>query len=278
MRVTSPKSEIHQGNSELRGCRLRWRLARQTRWRACGQLPNQGIRLRGSRCCGVIGSSGRARGPAFSTRDSDRILTGTVKPSVRRASPGRPPKLIERDLDNGQRSPGFLPLTNPHHHAFGATGRADSEIGLNLSAHQEAIMRQFIRAGAITLAIFSSVGLAAGQNAPSQTPGTAHADLTAKQQQTLSQGLASSPSQSAPIGAQPQVGDKVPDSMTAQSLPSNVTDQVPEVKKLLFVKLPDRVLLIDPDNKVMTELVMDSGASSDTTTGSSSGSSERPSR
>jgi hypothetical protein len=75
----------------------------------------------------------------------------------------------------------------------------------------------------------------------------------------------------------------MPDSMTAQSLPSNVTDQVPEAKNLLFVKLPDRVLLIDPDNKVVTELVMDSGASSDTTTGSNSGSSntgssDRPSR
>ncbi|MDR3486162.1 MAG: hypothetical protein P4M05_14795 [Bradyrhizobium sp.] len=71
--------------------------------------------------------------------------------------------------------------------------------------------------------------------------------------------------------------------MTAQSLPSNVTDQVPETKNLLFMKLPDRVLLIDPDNKVVTELVMDSGASIDTTTGSNSGSSntgssDRPSR
>lgn len=27
--------------------------------------------------------------------------------------------------------------------------------------------------------------------------------------------------------------------MTAQSLPDNVIDQVPEVKELLFVKLPD---------------------------------------
>jgi hypothetical protein len=41
------------------------------------------------------------------------------------------PKLIERDLDNGQRFPGLLlQLSNPHHHAFG--GRADSEIGLNI--------------------------------------------------------------------------------------------------------------------------------------------------
>ena len=138
-------------------------------------------------------------------------------------------------------------------------------------------MNQFIRAGAITVAILSSVSFAAAQ----RTASFDHPDLSPTQQRTVSQGLASSPSQSAPA-AQPQVGDKMPDSMTAQSLPSNVTDQVPEAKNLLFVKLPDRVLLIDPDNKVVTELVMDSGASSDTTgsnSGSSNtGSSDRPSR
>jgi hypothetical protein len=41
-----------------------------------------------------------------------------------------PTKLIERDLDNGQRSSGFLPLSNSHYHVFG--GRTDSEIGLNI--------------------------------------------------------------------------------------------------------------------------------------------------
>jgi hypothetical protein len=134
-------------------------------------------------------------------------------------------------------------------------------------------MSKLIYAGAATLAIFGSIGFAAAQRGP----GADHPDLTPTQQRTISQGLASSPSQSAPA-AQPQVGDQMPDSMTAQSLPSNVTDQVPEAKNLLFVKLPDRVLLIDPDNKVVTELVMDSGASSDTTTGSNSGGSDRPSR
>jgi hypothetical protein len=67
-----------------------------------------------------------------------------VKPSVRRSSSGRrpedvarvrtfsePTKLIERDPDNGQCFPGVLPLSNPHPHAFGAMGRADSERGLN---------------------------------------------------------------------------------------------------------------------------------------------------
>jgi len=54
--------------------------------------------------------------------------------------------------------------------------------------------------------------------------------------------------------------------MTAQSMPSDVSNQVPEAKSLLFVKLPDRVLLIDPDSKRVSEIVMD--ADSDSTTGS----------
>ena len=85
----------------------------------------------------------------------------------------------------------------------------------------------------------------------------------------VSQGLASSPSQAAPDGSQPQIGNKLPDSMTAQSLPSNVTDQVPDAKNLLFVKLPDRVLLIDPDSKMVTEIFGADG----TTTGSNTNSS-----
>jgi hypothetical protein len=82
----------------------------------------------------------------------------------------------------------------------------------------------------------------------------------------------------APTGAQPQVGDKLPDSklpdsMTAQQIPRNVTDQVPEAKNSLFVKLPDRIILIDPDTKLVSEIVMDS-----VTTGSNSNSSDRPPR
>jgi hypothetical protein len=129
-------------------------------------------------------------------------------------------------------------------------------------------MKQFIRTGAITLAIFGSVGFAAAQTAS----GSGHPELTPAQQRTVSQGLTSSPSQPAP-SAQP-----------AQNLPSNVTDQVPETKNLLFVKLPDRVMLIDPDTQLVTEIVFDGMAtgsnsnSPDRTTGSNSNSSDRPSK
>ena len=141
-------------------------------------------------------------------------------------------------------------------------------------------LNQLIRAGAITVAIFSSIGYASAQRAS----GYDHPDLTATQQRTVNQGLANSPSQPAP-GAQPQVGDKVPDSMNAQSLPTNVTNQVPEAKNLLFVKLPDRVLLIDPDSKMVSEIVMDTdsqttgsntGSNSATTGSNTSGSNQQP--
>jgi hypothetical protein len=131
-------------------------------------------------------------------------------------------------------------------------------------------MRQLIRAGAITLGIFSSIGFGAAQ----------HPELSPAQQRTVGQGLASSPSQAAPT-AQPQVGDKVPDSMTAQSMPSNVSDQVPEAKNLLFVRLPDRVILIDPDSKLVSQIVLDDSSttgSNSTTTGSSANTSGQQSK
>ena len=134
-------------------------------------------------------------------------------------------------------------------------------------------MNHLIRAGAITVAIFMSTGFAAAQ-----TPGSARPDLTASQERMVSQGLANSPSRPAPVGTQPQVGSKVPDSMTAQALPNNVTDQVPEAKNLLFVKLPDRVLLIDPDTKLVTEIVMDDTTTGSNTTGSNPNSPNPPSR
>src|SRR4030088_2221624 len=173
------------------------------------------------------------------------------------ARPRNPRSNFSRDLDGGQRFPGSLPLSNPHNHAVGATRRPDNAIPLNPSVRQETVMSKLIRAGAITLAIFGSAGFAAAQQASGP-------DLTPTQQRTVSQGLAGSPSQPAPA-AQPQVGDKVPDSMTAQQLPNGVTDQVPEAKQLLFVKLPDRIILIDPDTKLVSEIVTDSDS---VTTGS----------
>jgi hypothetical protein len=178
--------------------------------------------------------------------------------------------LSSGDLDSNQRIRGLEGLSKPGNQSIGLTHRLDRYS----STDQESKMNQLIRTGAIAAAIFANVGFAAAQQAPSG----AHSDLTANQQQAVSQGLSTSPPQQAPAGAQPAVGNKLPDSMTAQSLPNDVTDQVPQVKNLLFVKLPDRIVLIDPDTKRVTEIVADEATTGSNTTGSNMNSSDRPSR
>jgi hypothetical protein len=117
---------------------------------------------------------------------------------------------------------------------------------------QEKIMRTNLRAGTLALAILGSVSFAAAQNAP----GNAQDKLNLSQSQgrTVSQGLSSEPSQSAP-GYQGQVGSKPPASLSQKQMPDDVTAQVPETKNYLFVRLPDRILIIDPDSKTVAEIV-----------------------
>jgi Protein of unknown function (DUF1236) len=126
-------------------------------------------------------------------------------------------------------------------------------------------MRHQLCAGAVALALFSSIGLAAaqtGQN-PNQSSGqsgmpsqgSGNVALSPSQGQNITNGLSSKRAQSAPSDFDGRVGTKVPDSMAPKSLPSDVTAQVPEAQRYLFVKMPDRVLLIDPDNKTIVEIV-----------------------
>src|ERR1700733_8835188 len=130
-------------------------------------------------------------------------------------------------------------------------------------------MSKLIYAGVITLAIVGSIGFASARRGPAAD----HPNLTSTQERAVSQGLAASPSQAAPVGVQPQVGNMLPDSLAAQALPSDLSDRVLDAKQLLFVKLPDRIELMDPETKLGTEIVMD-----EVTTGSNPSSSDRPSR
>ncbi|APG09781.1 hypothetical protein BKD09_15690 [Bradyrhizobium japonicum] len=127
-------------------------------------------------------------------------------------------------------------------------------------------MTRLLYSSALLVVVLASTA-APAQNTNDATPSNnAHGTLNPAQQHMVSNSLSSTPSQSAPSGAQPQVGDKVPESMSAQSMPHDVADQVPEAKELLFVKLPDRILLIDPDTKLISEIVTEPA-----TTGSTAG-------
>jgi hypothetical protein len=143
-------------------------------------------------------------------------------------------------------------------------------------------MRHRLHAYTIALALVGSAGLAAAQSPgqpqsggqqSSQSGTQSRLDLNQSQERAVTQGLRGEQAQPTPSGPQAQIGSKLPDSMTPHPLPDSVTAQVPETKNYLFVKLPDRVLIIDPDTKIVAELIL----ASDTTTGTGSDTSSPPS-
>ena len=82
--------------------------------------------------------------------------------------------------------------------------------------------------------------------------------LSQDQRNRIFHALGDQQKQAAPSDFDGQLGGKVPDSMHAQSVPNNLGAEVPQTKGLLFVRMPDRVLLIDPDNQAVLEIVADS--------------------
>jgi hypothetical protein len=138
------------------------------------------------------------------------------------------------------------------------------------------IMRLPFRTSLVTLALVAGIditavgiGTAVAQSAQ-QGSQREQLNLNSAKEQAVTQGLANQPARSVP-GYSGQVGSKLPSSETAQKLPNDVQAQVPEAKELLFVKLPDRILLIDPDTQLVAEIVM-----APVTTGSGSSSAPSP--
>lgn len=125
-------------------------------------------------------------------------------------------------------------------------------------------MARRLGAAALALVLAGGISYAAGQGINANGPsisgqGSAQQqqppNLTQGQEHSITDGLRSQQAQSNQSGYQGQLGSKVPDSMPAQQLPDNVTSQVPKVKGYYFVKLPDGVLLLDPDTKTVVEIV-----------------------
>jgi hypothetical protein len=127
-----------------------------------------------------------------------------------------------------------------------------------------------LSSAALALLFFGGAVPAAAQNAggpamSAQGQGTAQEqfNLSPSKERNMMQALRNEQTQNPPSGFDGRVGSKVPESMSTRPLSNEATAQAPETKGLLFVRLPDRVLLIDPENKAVVEIVAD-----ETTTGS----------
>ena len=137
-------------------------------------------------------------------------------------------------------------------------------------------MRHPLRACMMTLAFLGSTGLAlaqapttqtppaqapraqtpAVQSPSSATPSTQNKlQLSQQQKQQIGQALSSEQAQAGAAGAQAQVGSKLPASMTTHPMPGSVTAQVPATKDFHFVKLQDRVLIVDPKDQMIADVI-----------------------
>lgn len=130
-------------------------------------------------------------------------------------------------------------------------------------------MRQQLRQCLMTFAILGATTVVAAAQAPTQRPPTPGAqtpstsapsaehklNLTQQQKQEIMQGLTSEKAESSAGGPEVRVGAKLPNTMLPHQMPSNVTAQVPDTKNFEFVKLSDKILLVDPANKMIAEIV-----------------------
>ena len=114
-------------------------------------------------------------------------------------------------------------------------------------------MRTSLRTSTLVLAILGSISFAAAQSTPGDMQ-QEKLNLSQSKERQVTQGLSREQSQSA-AGYQGQVGSKPPGSLSAKPMPDDVADQVPETKRYLFIKLPDRIVLIDPDTNMVAEIV-----------------------
>ena len=121
-------------------------------------------------------------------------------------------------------------------------------------------MRHFI-----TIAAVLSTGIALAQTPIGQPPGAGarsgaesiqpRLNLTQQQKQAVNRGLSSEPSQNAAADPQIRVGEPLPSSITPHVMPKSVTEPVPETKWYEFAKLPDRVLMVDPKDRSIAEIM-----------------------
>ena len=115
-------------------------------------------------------------------------------------------------------------------------------------------MRHFI-----TIAAVLSTGIALAQTPNGQPPGAGarsgaesiqpRLNLTQQQKQAVNRGLSGEPSQNAAADLQMRV-------VTPHVMPKSVTEPVPETKWYEFAKLPDRVLMVDPKDRSIAEIIL----------------------
>lgn len=122
--------------------------------------------------------------------------------------------------------------------------------------------KQLYQAAVALLLLGGSAGAAVAQGAPAH-PGTEvnpaavpHLKLTPAQKQTIYSSISSQKQQeTAPSTFRVAVGAVVPTSIELQALPTTLVELIPELKEYEYAMVTNQVLLVDPKNKQVVEII-----------------------
>jgi Protein of unknown function (DUF1236) len=81
--------------------------------------------------------------------------------------------------------------------------------------------------------------------------------LTNSQRAAIWQMLGNQPTQANSTGHNLNIGQVVPNSVSLQALPNNVSDKVPMVKSYDYAILNNQLLIVDPSSKRVVAIVAD---------------------
>jgi hypothetical protein len=65
----------------------------------------------------------------------------------------------------------------------------------------------------------------------------------------------SAPKEALPAGFRPEIGVKVPGSITLDSLPGDLTNQLPGLRKYDYIVAQNRVVLVDPTTRNVVDVL-----------------------
>lgn len=114
-------------------------------------------------------------------------------------------------------------------------------------------MRRHPPSFVLAIALLGGVGLVSAQDAVTGQKGK----LTEEQGRAVARTLQDKPSQTLPPGTKVEVGKKVPEILKLTPMPPEIFAVWPESRDVLYVRLPDRVVLVDPENEFGSQIILD---------------------
>ncbi len=112
----------------------------------------------------------------------------------------------------------------------------------------------------LVIVLMGSGGMAAAQNTREPPPGATTSQqgkLTEEQGRAVARSLQKQPAQTLPPGTEVEIGKKVPDTLSLMPMPPEIFAVWPEARDVLYVRLPDRVVLFDPETQTGWQIILD---------------------